>query len=218
MNLELCFFRHGRTTWNSQGRYQGIADTELDDLGWRQARAAARRSAEMKPVALYSSDLQRCANVGKLISEATGVHLVEDKRLRERDVGTWSGLTRDQVIKEHPEDLKAWMAGDEDVRPGGGESVGDVIARVESFTKSVTESHSEGTVIVVSHAALIRHAVHWVFGPDFPRRRIGVPSQASLTVIRLRDEMEMAVEAFNDRGHLLEVEDIDREGPVPAVY
>lgn len=217
MSLELCFFRHGRTYWNAEGRYQGIADVDLDDLGWRQGRAVARRSAEMKPVALYSSDLKRCHNVAKLVSETTGIDVVTDKRLRERDVGTWSGKTRAEVAKEHLDDLNAWMAGDEGVRPGGGESVNDVIARVESFVGDVVRTHDSGTVIVVTHAAWIRHALHWVFGPEFPRRRIGVPSQASLTVLRVREE-GMAVEAFNDRGHLLEVEDIDREGPAPAVY
>ncbi|MBO0813445.1 MAG: histidine phosphatase family protein, partial [Microlunatus sp.] len=54
-------WRHGRTEWNATGRYQGQADIPLDDLGRRQAASAAQVIKELKPTAIFSSDLSRAA-------------------------------------------------------------------------------------------------------------------------------------------------------------
>jgi len=35
--LVIYYIRHGETSWNAEGRLQGTQDTELNDLGRRQA-------------------------------------------------------------------------------------------------------------------------------------------------------------------------------------
>lgn len=217
MGIEVHLFRHGRTTWNSLGRYQGHADVELDELGRGQARAVARRCAEIDPAAVYTSDLVRCAYVADCISELVGMPAVRDERLRERDVAAWSGLTRAEIAERFPDDMARWRAGDPDVRPGGGESSRDVIARVESFVEMVRLAHLDGSrpVVAVTHSGWIRSAMEWVLGTT-SRARLGVPTQGSLTVLHL-EESSVRVEAFNDRGHLLEVEPVDQEPPAPNI-
>ena len=42
MSRRLILIRHGQTTYNASGRMQGHLDTELSDVGYEQARAAAR--------------------------------------------------------------------------------------------------------------------------------------------------------------------------------
>ncbi|MEP7090629.1 MAG: histidine phosphatase family protein, partial [Nocardioidaceae bacterium] len=37
----LVLLRHGRTAWNSTGRFQGLEDVELDEVGHEQAAAVA---------------------------------------------------------------------------------------------------------------------------------------------------------------------------------
>ncbi len=39
--VELLLVRHGESTWNAVGRWQGWADPPLSDLGRAQAEAAA---------------------------------------------------------------------------------------------------------------------------------------------------------------------------------
>ncbi|WP_181641906.1 histidine phosphatase family protein, partial [Nocardioides massiliensis] len=39
--VEVHLLRHGRTVWNLEGRAQGHTDVELDEVGHRQAKAAA---------------------------------------------------------------------------------------------------------------------------------------------------------------------------------
>ena len=38
----MLLIRHGESEWNAVGRWQGWADPPLTDLGFRQAKAAAR--------------------------------------------------------------------------------------------------------------------------------------------------------------------------------
>ncbi|HEY9389000.1 MAG TPA: histidine phosphatase family protein, partial [Mycobacteriales bacterium] len=45
----LILWRHGRTDWNMQRRFQGQADARLDEVGRAQARAAARQLAAVRP-------------------------------------------------------------------------------------------------------------------------------------------------------------------------
>ena len=46
--LQMLFVRHGRTTWNVEGRVQGGGD--LDEVGRTQAMALANRLSEEKIV------------------------------------------------------------------------------------------------------------------------------------------------------------------------
>jgi glucosyl-3-phosphoglycerate phosphatase len=217
MSVELCLFRHGRTTWNAEGRYQGHADVELDDLGHGQALAVAQRCRQIAPMALYSSDLVRCRVVGEAISDATGAALRLDDRLRERDVGAWSGLTRAEIAERFPDEWEAWRLGDE-VRPGGGETLDEVVARTKAFVETIRSRYDDGSVVAVTHGGWIRTLVQWVLGDGVRRSSFGVPSQGALTVFQLADDGSCTLEAFNDRGHLLSVEPIDQEPPAPPVF
>ena len=201
-----------------EGRYQGWADIDLDELGKKQAVAVANRCREMKPAAIYSSDLRRCADVANLVGEATDVAVTFDQRLRERDVGEWSGHTRDEVHERWPDDLAAWNAGDESVRPGGGESMAQLCQRIASFIDDVRALEAEGNVVVLSHAAWIRTVPLVAFGNNFERRAVGVPSQGSLSIWRLSRDGGTTLEAYNDRGHLLDVEAVDLQAPLPPIY
>lgn len=216
MTLELYLFRHGRTSWNVQGRYQGQSDIDLDDLGRAQALAVAQRCAAISPIALYTSDLRRCADVAAQVESTTGISAVRDERLRERDFGEWSGLTRAEISQRFPKEFELWQEGDENVRVGGGETSTEVTARIMSFME-IVRGHRSGAVVAISHASWIRSAVQWVLGYSISRRSLGVPGQGSVTVMSFSQD-GVALEVFNDRGHLLAVEAVDSEPPSPRVY
>jgi len=53
----LLLVRHGETDWNREGRWQGLSDTSLNDLGRNQARTLAG-TLDGTVDAVYSSDLK----------------------------------------------------------------------------------------------------------------------------------------------------------------
>ena len=77
----------------------------------------------------------------------------------EQALGDWQGLPHAQVagLLKRPAHAFWPMAGAE--RPPGGESMGDVIARVGPAMESLACAHAGADVIVVSHGGAIRAAV-----------------------------------------------------------
>ena len=106
----LVLWRHGRTEWNVDGRFQGQADVPLDDVGREQAAAAAPLVAGFDPVAIFSSDLARTYQTAEPLAALTGLEIQTDKRLREIHVGSWEGLLGDEIRAADPELAAAGLA------------------------------------------------------------------------------------------------------------
>lgn len=150
---DLLVWRHGRTEWNDTGRFQGQADPPLDDVGHAQGRAAAAALASVGPARIVSSDLRRAYDTAVYLGALTGLPVETDKRLREMDVGEWSGRTRDEIAAAFPESYAAWLNG-EDVRREGGENYADVLARVSAALAELTEGPLP--LVVVTHGGTAR--------------------------------------------------------------
>lgn len=149
MRRRLVILRHGRTEWNAERRYQGQADPPLDQVGRAQALQAAALVAEMAPDLLLSSDLQRARATAEKVASLTGLELQIDKRLRERHLGHWEGLTRDEVEARFPDEFADWAAG-RDVTRRGGESRQQVADRAVDLVAGLPEVE---LVVLVSHGA-----------------------------------------------------------------
>ena len=107
-------WRHGRTAWNAEVRFQGQLDPPLDEVGRDQAARAAAQLAAVLPregTVVVSSDLQRAAATAAALVPLLGIPLRTDPRLRELDLGSWQGLTRQEVAERHPGQYADWVAG-----------------------------------------------------------------------------------------------------------
>ena len=141
-------WRHGRTRWNVEHRFQGQADPPLDEVGRSQAAASARLLVACSPTAIISSDLARAVQTARPLAELVGLPVILDQRLRERSLGEWEGLTRAEVVRHHPEQYAHWLAG-RDAPQSGGET------RAELGERSLAAlAGAEGeTVVLVTHSA-----------------------------------------------------------------
>lgn len=170
--------RHGQSTWNAEGRWQGRADPPLSEAGERQARAAA--AALDAVVAVWSSDLARARRTAELLAPVgVAVHL--DARLRERHVGSWTGLTRAEIEARQP----GWL--DDGRRPAGWEDDEAVRTRAWSALRSVVATVRPGdAAVVVSHGGLIRSVVAPLGVSAWP-----VPNLGGVWLRRVRDGFEL---------------------------
>src|SRR5262245_21321709 len=123
MQSELFLVRHGETAWNAESRFQGQQDSPLTALGIAQAEAVAAYLAAHKVNALYSSDLPRTLQTAKPIEIATGLKVVAEPALRERNLGIFEGLTRAEVEKRHAEAHAHYAARDAEYVIPNGESL-----------------------------------------------------------------------------------------------
>lgn len=152
---DLLLLRHGQSTWNAEGRWQGIADPPLTDLGREQARAAIPALAELGLSAVASSDLARAKETAEILADALGLPPVEvDSHLRERDVGEWSGLTSDEIAERWPDVAEARRRG-ERIPPVGSDNAG-YEERALSVMRRIAAAHPGERVLVLTHSAFIR--------------------------------------------------------------
>jgi glucosyl-3-phosphoglycerate phosphatase len=156
--LILVVIRHGRTSWNAAGRFQGQTDIALDDIGEDQAQGLAAEVAGMRPALVLSSDLARATATAAPLVAATGAVLELDAALREIYLGAWEGLDRAQAAVRFPEEYREWSAG-RPVRRGGGETEEEAGRRSAGYIIDTMQRTSASTVAVVAHGIVLRAAL-----------------------------------------------------------
>jgi probable phosphoglycerate mutase len=170
----LVLWRHGRTEWNAAGRFQGQLDPPLDERGRRQAAAAAPYvAAGLAPqdTVVVSSDLVRAAETARTLSGLLGVELRLDERLREHGMGSWEGLTRDEVADRFPEQYADWVAG-RPVLGRGGEHPAEVAERAVA---ALVELPPAATAVVVTHGGTAGRLIERLLDLGSDHRRVFGP-------------------------------------------
>ncbi len=157
--------RHGETTHNASGVWQGQLDSPLSERGEEQARAAGVAVAALHPTRVVSSDLVRARLTGESVAAAAAVPITLDARLREIHAGAWQGLTNVQIGERWPQERAAVLRGEDIPRGGDGESMADVRTRVAAALEEHLAALGAGECLVVStHGAAGRAAVGWLLG------------------------------------------------------
>ncbi len=150
--------RHGETTWNLAGRYQGRRESALTALGVRQGFALADAFARSQPriERIVASPLLRCSATAKFVADRLNIALETDDRLLEIAHGTWEGRLRDEIALDDPERLRAWKERPAEVAFEGGETLTHVLARWRAFAAAFAP---DVPTLVVTHDAVVRVAI-----------------------------------------------------------
>lgn len=160
----VVLWRHGRTSWNAESRFQGTTDIPLDDVGVAQAERAARDLATLGPHRIVASDLDRARATAQILADLVGLEVSTDPSLRETFAGDWQGLVRDQIAARDGVVFDQWTAG-ADVRPGGGETRTEVAARVAAAVRRYVEDLPPGgTVVIATHGGAARAGIGELLG------------------------------------------------------
>ncbi len=159
--VNLLVVRHAESVWNLDGRWQGHANPPLTPEGEAQARAAAANLDNVDGI--VCSDLKRAHQTAEIIAGALDAGPVTcDAAWRERDIGQWQGLTRDEIERDYPGALAAGRY------PPGWESDDSLIERVLAASRRIAARVPSGNVLVVSHAGVI-FTLEKYFGCVFKR-------------------------------------------------
>ena len=196
--------RHGESTWNGLGRYQGRLDSELSSLGWRQSRslASALRGTDLH--AIYSSPLQRAVRTAGAIAEGRGLEVTVEPDLVEIDHGAWSGLDREEVTRRYPELYRLWREEPTRAPMPEGETIVQVCERVVAAVGRLVAAHPQQTLLLCTHDAALRALVCSLMGMSLDRMWWLRLDSGSLSTVEFEGP-EPRVIQLNDTCHLADV-------------
>jgi broad specificity phosphatase PhoE len=161
--------RHGETDWNAQGRWQGQTDVPLNPKGRAQALGLGEALRSAGIVAIVSSDLSRASETARVVAAQIQLDVdYLDPGLRERSLGIFDGLTREECASLHPEAWQQWV--DQRRPPAGAEADADLAVRVTAaMERAVGRIPGEGgPFLIVTHGGAIRASVTAATGQTPP--------------------------------------------------
>lgn len=172
--LNLYFLRHGQTQFNVFLRLQGWANSQLTAQGIATAEATGREFADLPLTAVYSSDLGRAVETGRLfLKQRPGETpaIQERASLREVGFGYYEGLDgrgvwnlaelRAREVYALPAESPISEATKLDMLheldPAHlAESYAQFTARLTAGIAELVSQHEEGNLLIVSHSSAIK--------------------------------------------------------------
>lgn len=154
--VRIILVRHGETTWNIEGRYQGQEDTPLSQRGLQQGQLLAEALKNIPVDLCISSPLQRSYQTCKFCADLHQLPVATDVRLTEINHGLWEGVLATDIAKQYPEEFALWHTQPNLVQmPGaGGETLEDVRRRVREAFDEYAQKYDGKTMLVAAHDAV----------------------------------------------------------------
>lgn len=171
--------RHGQSTYNAQGRYQGCSDDAvLTEKGRWMAERTGQALSQLAIDTLYTSPLQRTQETAELILSEIAIvsnatpDLVLHPDLPEIDLPAWEGLSFKTVRQTLSAEYQSWreyphtfsMTPPAHSAPIGGTAtlvqprfpVQELYTQARRFWQEILPRAEGKTILVVSHGGTIR--------------------------------------------------------------
>ena len=161
----IILVRHGETTWNIEGRYQGQEDTPLSERGLKQGQLLAEGLRNIPIDLAISSPLKRSYQTCKFCADLHKLPVATDDRLLEINHGSWEGVLAVDIQNQYPVEFAQWHSEPEKVvMPGGGESLEDVRKRVRAAFDEYVVKYPDKTILVAAHDAVNKAIICDILG------------------------------------------------------
>jgi probable phosphoglycerate mutase len=155
--MPFLLVRHCQTDWNVEpARCQGWAEVELNETGREQARELGRSLVGRGVQLLVTSHLVRARETAEILRRELGDELpfVVDPRLAETHRGEWETRRFSSIMREEPDEWRAYREHPETFRFPGGESLEAQQRRVLACLRDCALDGR--AALLVSHGGSIR--------------------------------------------------------------
>lgn len=198
---KLILIRHGRTLWNSSGKFQGQSDIELSQEGVSQAEKLAENFPVTHIDRVYSSNLKRAYITGEIIAKKFNVPIIKDKRLCEVSFGSWEGLTYDEIHEKWPNEIETMFSTPDVLTMPEGESFAQVQKRGVEALLDIVNKHPDETIAITAHGGILRTLLAYAL--HMPLRYIWTLRQdnTAVNIVAFYGD-KINVELLNSTAHL----------------
>jgi len=159
---QITLLRHGESTGNAQGIFQGQAEFDLSERGEAQARALAKRWMEEEVTfdRIISSPSVRARQTAEIIAKGLSLVVDFDPNWKEINNGVFAGLTHDEIAERY--DLLDFMTLYDSIGEFG-ESAWDLYLRAGYVVQELV-SQPAGKYLVVSHGGFLNRVLYAMLG------------------------------------------------------
>lgn len=191
----IILVRHGQTVWNAEGRYQGQLNSDLTELGKKQARNNALKvlkAINEEPLKFFSSPLGRARETALIICDELSLDrdkIIFDDNVQEVDYGMFEGKTKEFCKKEYAKEFEEREKNKWSYVLAGGESYEMVTKRLNLFLERIKD---EKIVILVAHA-MVSRALRGIYC-NYPIDKMLKLEHKNDVVIKLENSKESIIE------------------------
>ena len=151
---DYCFLRHGETAYNYAGVLHGQLDSELTELGKRQAVNQGKALKKLRlpsDTLIYSSPLGRAVATAEIIKTYCRFSIQTDINLSEVMMGEWQGKTWNEIALTSPNNFPNNMTKFElSMTAPMGETFQDLQSRAKSFLLEISTP-----TIIIAHGVIL---------------------------------------------------------------
>ena len=195
--------RHGESTGNALGVYQGRAEFDLTVRGREQAQSLAShwQGVGTNFAQIISSPQSRARQTAEIIADMLSVPLEFDINWKEIDNGVLAGKTLNEAAEQHSslEFLSPF-----DPIGESGESNWDLYLRAGGVVQDLVKRHA-GNYLIVSHGGFLNRVLYVMLGIHPQANLRGVRFQfhnTSFAVVHYDPSQHVwLLERFNHRPH-----------------
>jgi probable phosphomutase (TIGR03848 family) len=194
----IVLVRHATTEATGKRLGGWTPGVHLDEAGVAQAERTAERLAELPVAAVYASPLERTRETARILARPHGLRVRTNRGIGEVDYGEWTDLPLGQLRRR-----KLWrtiQTTPSRVTFPGGESIRAAQARAVETVERLATDHGDDTIVLVSHADVIKAVVASFLGMPLDTFQRLVIAPASSTVVLLPEGGPAVLERVNDTG------------------
>jgi len=161
--MKIFVVRHGETDSNKAKKLMGQRiDELLNSNGIKQAEELADKLIDNNFDVIFSSPLKRALQTAEIIAGKINVSVYARDGLLERDFGSMSGKSWDEMIEKVESDnfnlKKIDFEQKYDYRPYGGECSLDVKKRLFNFFDELKSKYYDKKVLIITHGGILKLA------------------------------------------------------------
>ncbi len=149
---KLYIVRHGEIDFNIEERYAGSVDVELNNKGLEQTYNVAKEVSKLNIDLIITSPFKRCKDMANIIHKIINKPIIVITEFRERSVGVFEGLTREEAKNKYPKLWAKNITRIYDDTPTGGETIREVENRVFAGLEKIKEEYDNKNILIITHA------------------------------------------------------------------